>query len=170
MLRFLSISIALMGLHQREGRNLKAFLHHFLFTHWRCRRVALCRSGSRSSACAVCSAVRVQRCVRTEGGALALPKPGRPAGCWGGWWPVSSVFLDTSAPLRWEHSPVLVEGGDLSDDDVTVEHTQENLHLPEQQVALPLGDLAHWDLQHQLHQVPLPRVWQEQTQVSVQDF
>lgn len=72
--------------------------------------------------------------------------------------PVRVFFLDSSALLRWELSPVLVEGCDLSDDDVAIEHAQENLHLPEQQVTLALEDLAHRNLQHQLHQILLPRV------------
>lgn len=55
-------------------------------------------------------------------------------------------------------SPVLVKCTDFSHDDVAVQHAQQDSHLAQQHVALPLGDLGHGDLQHHLHQVALPNV------------
>ena len=53
---------------------------------------------------------------------------------------------------------MLIKRTDLSDDDVAVEHAQQDPDLTEQHVALALGDLRHRDLQQQLHQVTLPHI------------
>lgn len=51
---------------------------------------------------------------------------------------------------------MLIERTDLSHDNVAVEHAEQDADLPQQHVALTVGDLRHGDLQHQLHQVAFP--------------